>query len=93
MFQIKIVLIFHLLQFRWYIFLTGVQLTFGSILGFKNMSYIGALSILAGSQALSLGLLSEIIVNLSERAEGSQVSIKEILKKNGAEYPLNKLIA
>ena len=62
-------------------FLTVIQIVFGSILGFKVLSYIGALAILAGCQGLSVGLLSEVVVNLSQKTHRSVASVKEVLRR------------
>ena len=61
------------------IFLTVIQIIFGSILGHKPLSVLGVLLILSGMQFISMGLLGEIISKYAWRVEIGKPSIKNNL--------------
>ena len=46
------------------IFITFLQVIYGSIMGHKPLSYLGVLSILLGSQMVASGLIAEMLINL-----------------------------
>ncbi|MDW7774285.1 MAG: glycosyltransferase family 2 protein [Desulfobulbaceae bacterium] len=60
-------------------FLTVLQLTYGSILGRRPLSFLGILLILLGGQLISLGMLAEFLTNIFQKKKFRQVSIKRRL--------------
>ncbi len=73
-------LVFLLLGGSILAFITFLQLKYGSILGHRPLSYLAVLSILFGAQSISLGLLSEILTSISERARKGRAYIKKEFK-------------
>lgn len=61
-------------------FITFLQLKYDSIMGHKPLSYLGVLSILFGSQSISLGLLAEMLTNITQKRGRRQISIKNHFK-------------
>ena len=57
--------------------LTVLQLSYGSILGHKPLSYLGVMMVLLGFQSISLGLLSEMLVQVIPYSGGGKPSIRE----------------
>ena len=57
--------------------LTFLQISYGSILGHRPLSYLAVLSILFGSQSISLGLLAELLTNISQKKGNDAISIKD----------------
>jgi len=74
--------------------LTILQLTYGSILGHKPLSYFGVLMVLLGFQSISLGLLSEMLVCVIRKRGGGKASIREkiIGKDNWCEIDISFVI-
>ncbi|GAX62984.1 glycosyltransferases [Candidatus Scalindua japonica] len=66
-------------------FITYLQITYGSILGHRPLSYFGVLSVLFGSQSISLGFLSEMLANISQAKGGGGISIRNYIGDNQKE--------
>jgi hypothetical protein len=60
-------------------YLTVLKLFFGHPLTNRPLLFLGIMMILAGLQFLSLGLISELIVNRSQSSENRSISIKQSL--------------
>lgn len=56
--------------------LTFLQLTYGTTMGHRPLTYLAVLSILFGSQSLSFGLISEMLTNISQKRGHSRISIR-----------------
>jgi glycosyltransferase involved in cell wall biosynthesis len=71
-----------------------LQISYGSILGHKPLSYLSVLLILFGSQSLSLGLLSEMLTSVSLKKGRPRISIRRRLihKKGGTPPELSVVI-
>lgn len=67
--------------------ITYLQLAYGTIFGHRPLSYLAVLSILFGSQSLSLGLLSEMLTHNAQRRGESRISIKQKLMHAGRKAP------
>jgi glycosyltransferase involved in cell wall biosynthesis len=63
------------------IFITFLQLIYGSIMGHKPLSYLGVLSILLGSQMVASGLIAEMLVKLKSENK-KKYSIREVFPFN-----------
>lgn len=61
------------------VYLTVLKLFFGLPLTNRPLLFLGIMLILAGLQFLSLGLISELIVNRSQSSENRSISIKQSL--------------
>jgi glycosyltransferase involved in cell wall biosynthesis len=67
--------------------LTGLQLAYGSIFGHRPLSYLAVLSILFGSQSLSLGLLAQLLTSISQSKGRTGVSIKNCIPARNKKRP------
>lgn len=63
------------------VFLTTLQIAYGSIMGHKPLSYLGVLSVLFGSQLVATGLIAEMLNNISAAREKG-FSIKKLFNRD-----------
>jgi glycosyltransferase involved in cell wall biosynthesis len=74
------------------VYLTVLKLFFGHPLTNRPLLFLGVMMILAGLQFLSLGLISELIVNRSQSNKNRSISVKQTLNMVDNDSPVKSAV-